>query len=416
MGLPIYNSPTEGHDVVVPVDAIIGGSAGAGVGWRMLMESLAAGRGISLPATASAGAKFVVRVASAHATVRKQFGLSIGKFKGVEEPLARMGGFIYLMEAARRYTCGALDAGMKPAVATAIAKSNFTELYRQVINDGMDILGGVAIMRGPRNLLAHSYIWTPIVITAEGANILTRTLMVFGQGAIRCHPYMYREIQALKTGDVEAFDREFFPHIGHVVRNLFRSILLSISRGYLARSPVNGPAARYYRRLAWASASFALLADIAMGTLGGFFRGPIALWSRINPIGKMPSDKLGGQIARAVQTPGSQRDRLTAGIYIPSKTDEALGRLEHAFELSYKAEAVDGKIKNAIQERKLPKDRPERLVAEALEIGVISGEEAQLMSEAEAARNDAIQVDSFTPEEYMSETPTTPRKMELGEI
>lgn len=487
MGLPIYNSPTEGHDVVVPVDAIIGGPAGAGVGWRMLMESLAAGRGISLPATASASAKFVVRVASAHATVRKQFGLSIGKFKGVEEPLARMGGFIYLMEAARRYTCGALDAGMKPAVATAIAKSNFTELYRQVINDGMDILGGVAIMRGPRNLLAHSYIWTPIVITAEGANILTRTLMVFGQGAIRCHPYMYREIQALKTGDVEAFDREFFPHIGHVVRNLFRSILLSISRGYLARSPVSGPAARYYRKLAWASAAFALLADIAMGTLGGnlkreekitgrfadifswmylgiailrrfeadgrlkddtpflhwsmgyalaqiqnsfdglyqnlnipflggFFRGPIALWSRINPMGRMPSDALGHQIARAVQTPGSQRDRLTAGIYIPSEPDEALGRLEHAFELSYKAEAVDGKIKNAIQERKLPKDRPERLVAEALEIGVISGEEAQLMSEAEAARNDAIQVDSFTPEEYMSETPTTPRKMELGEI
>ena len=479
MGLPVHNSPTEGHDVVVPVDSIIGGAAEAGVGWRMLMESLAAGRGISLPATAAASAKFVARVAGAYATVRKQFGLSIGKFKGIEEPLARIGGFIYMMEAARRYTCGALNQGAKPAVATAIAKSNFTELYRTAINDGMDILGGVAIMRGPRNLLAHSYIWTPIVITVEGANILTRTLMIFGQGAIRCHPYMYREVQALEKGDVEAFDLAFWGHIGHVVRNLFRSSLLSISRGYLSRPPVSGPAAGYYRKLAWASTAFALLADITMGTLGGglkreekitgrfsdifswmyfgvailrrfeaegrpnddlpflhwsmqyalaqiqggfdglfhnlniprlgwLFRGPIALWSRINPIGRMPSDELGGQIARAIQTPGRQRDALTAGIYIPSHPDEALGRLERAFRLSYEAEAVVRKIKTAIQAQKLPKDRPEQLVAEALKIGVLSQEEAQLMAEAEAACNDAVQVDSFTQEEYMSTTPTTP--------
>ena len=478
MGLPIYNSPTEGYDVVVPVDNIIGGAAGAGDGWRMLMESLAAGRGISLPATATGGAKFVARVAGAYAVIRKQFGFSIGKFKGVEEPLARMGGFIYLMEAARRYTCGGLDGGEKPAVATAIAKSNFTELYRVAINDGMDILGGNGIMRGPRNLLAQDYIWTPIVIAAEGANILTRTLMIFGQGAIRCHPYIYREIQALETGDLGEFDRAFWGHLGHFWRNFLRSILLGISRGYLAHPPVSGPAAGYYRKLTWASASFALLADIAIGTLGGrlkreekisgrfadifswmylgaatlrrfeaegrrehdlpflhwsmryamaqiqdgfeglfqnlrvpkmgwLFRGPIALWSRINSIGRMPSDELGSQIARAIQKPGKQRDALTAGIYLSPDSNEALGRLELAFVLSYEAEVVIKKIKDAIGTGKLPKNKPERLVAEAQELGIISQKEVKLMGEAEEARNDAVQVDSFTLEEYMSQTPTT---------
>src|SRR5690606_1343166 len=158
LGVPFYNAPTEGRDVVVPVDAIIGGADGAGRGWRMLMESLAAGRGISLPATSVGGAKMVYRVAGAHAAVRKQFGLPIGKFEGIEEPLARIGGLTYLMEAARRYTNGGLDAGAKPAVVTAIMKYNTTELARLLINDGMDILGGNAISRGPRNLLAHGYI------------------------------------------------------------------------------------------------------------------------------------------------------------------------------------------------------------------------------------------------------------------
>ena len=479
MGTPFYNSPTEGHNVVVSADAIVGGASGAGEGWRMLMESLAVGRGISLPASTTASAKFVTRVASAHAVVRQQFGLSIGRFEGIEEPLARIAGFTYLMEAARRYTCGGLDKGAKPAVVTAMVKYNSTELYRKVINDGMDILAGNAISRGPRNLLAHGYMAAPIHITVEGANILMRTLIIFGQGAIRCHPYIYKEIHALSTNDVNAFDRAFWRHIGHVVRNGFRSMLLSLSRGYLAGSPVSGPAARYYRKLAWTSASLALLADIALGTLGrnlkrkekisgrfadiflwlylgvatlrrfeaegrrkgdlpflhwsmqytlaqiqgGFsglfenleipglgwlFRGPIALWSRINPVGKLPSDKLSGQIARAIQIPGPQRNMLTEGIYLPSDINEALGKLESAFLLSYEAEAVVRKIKGAIQGRKLPRNRPEQLVAEALEVGIISKKEAELMRETEKARNDAIQVDSFTLEEYMFATPTAP--------
>src|SRR5690606_33670477 len=181
LGIPFYNCPTEGHDVVLPLEwAVIGGVSGVGQGWRMLMESLAAGRGISLPATATGGAKAVYRVASAHAAIRRQFGLPIGKFEGVEEPLARIGGYTYLMEAARRYTNGGLDQGAKPAVVTAIMKYNTTELFRQAINDAMDVLGGNGISRGPRNTLATGYTGVPISITVEGANILTRTLMIFG--------------------------------------------------------------------------------------------------------------------------------------------------------------------------------------------------------------------------------------------
>ncbi|MEL6614014.1 MAG: acyl-CoA dehydrogenase, partial [Bacteroidota bacterium] len=187
LGIPFYNCPTTGTDVVVKAEeAIIGGTAGAGRGWRMLMECLSVGRGISLPSSSSGGAKTMLRVASAHAVNRKQFGLSIGKFEGIEEPLARIGGITYILEAARRYTNGGLDKGSKPSVVTAMMKYNATELYRIAINDAMDILGGNAISRGPRNTTASAYTNLPIMITVEGANILTRTLMIFGQGAIRC--------------------------------------------------------------------------------------------------------------------------------------------------------------------------------------------------------------------------------------
>lgn len=270
LGVPFWNCPTEGEDVVVKLeDAVIGGAEGAGKGWRMLMQSLAAGRGISLPASSTGGVKAVGRVASAHAGVRKQFGLPIGKFEGIEEPLARIGGWAYLTEAARRYTNAGLDAGAKPAVVTAMMKYHTTELFRKATNDAMDVLGGNAISRGPRNALASAYIGLPVSITVEGANILTRTLMIFGQGAIRCHPYALKEMLAVQSGDVKAFDAAFWPHIGHVVRNGFRAVGLSLSRGYLAGSPVSGPAATYWRRLAWGSATFAFLADLAMGTLGG---------------------------------------------------------------------------------------------------------------------------------------------------
>ncbi len=268
MGVPFYNCPTHGENVVVSVDQIIGGAAGAGRGWQMLMECLAAGRAISLPSQAAGGAKFLTRLTSGYCAVRRQFGLQIGHFEGVEEPLARITALSYLMEAARLYTVGAVDSGLKPAVVSAIAKYNQTELSRKLMNDAMDVLGGAAISRGPRNRIANAYIGTPISITVEGANILTRCMIIFGQGAIRCHPFAYREVKAMAEKNTKEFDSAFWGHIGHVVRNTCRSILLSLSRGYLAKVP-SGPGAKYYRKLAWASASFSIMADIAMGTLGG---------------------------------------------------------------------------------------------------------------------------------------------------
>lgn len=269
LGVPFYNCPTQGKDVVVPVDAIVGGTEGAGKGWSMLMECLAAGRGISLPAQSVGGAKLVTLVTSAHSVVRQQFGVSIGKFEGVEEPMARIVGMTYGLEAMRRFTLGALDKGIKPPVVTAMAKHYATELGRKIINDGMDVMGGAGISLGPRNTLGEIYMATPIGITVEGANILTRTLMIFGQGALRAHPYAYKQVKAAENNDLVAFDGAFWGHIGHIIRNGFRAVVLSITRGYVARSPVGGPLAIYYRRLNWASASFAILADIAMGALGG---------------------------------------------------------------------------------------------------------------------------------------------------
>ncbi|WP_374030141.1 acyl-CoA dehydrogenase [Bdellovibrio bacteriovorus] len=271
LGTPFYNCPTQGKDVIVDAEeAIVGGIAGAGRGWMMLMECLAAGRGISLPAQATGGAKLATRVTSAHAVVRRQFGVSIGKFEGVEEPLARIGASTYALEAMRRYCLGALDKGIKPGVITAMQKYYATEMGRKVINDAMDIMGGAGISMGPRNVLAEIYIATPIGITVEGANIMTRTLIIFGQGALRAHPFAYSEVKAYEANDLKGFDRAFFGHIGHIVRNTCRAILLSLSRGYLAATPDCHPQMKvYFRRLSWTSATYALLADVAMGVLGG---------------------------------------------------------------------------------------------------------------------------------------------------
>lgn len=471
LGVPFYNCPTRGEDVVVPIDAIIGGKEGAGNGWRMLMESLAVGRGISLPAQAIGGAKTATRAIGAYAAIRKQFGLNIGKFEGIEEPMARIGGYTYLMDAARGYICGALDEGAKPAVVTAIAKYNFTELGREIVNDSMDIVGGAGISRGPRNIFAHSYMAMPIAITVEGANILTRTLMIFGQGAIRSHPYALKEINALMNGDVKGFDNAFWKHIGHVAQNGIRAMLLSITRGRLSGSPVSGPAARYYKKLAWASASFAFMTDIALGSYGGalkmkeklagryadilswmflatatlrrfeaegsrkedleffnwamehafyriqtafdeiyaeitmpglswIFRGPVGMWSRINRIGKKPSDKLGHKVAQAMQTRGETRDRITKDIYLPKSETEALGRYEHAMKLIEESFPVYKKLYKATKAGEIQKDHVLKQVEPALNKGIISSEEAELVQKTEEARFDAILVDEFTLEDY----------------
>jgi len=269
LNVPFVNAPLLGKDVIISIDDVIGGESGLGNGWRMLMESLAVGRGISLPSTSTGGSKLATYVASTYAVVRYQFGLSIAKFEGIAEVLGRLGASTYMLDAAKTFTLGAINDGKKPAVANAIMKYQSTEMFRRNVMDAMDIQGGAAISRGPRNLLAHAYFGAPVAITVEGANIMTRTLIMFGQGMIRCHPYAYAQIEALENKDVEAFDTLFFTHIGHVVRNKVRTFVLCLTRGY-AHVPVSqGIARRYEQKLTWASAKFAFFSDVVLGMLGG---------------------------------------------------------------------------------------------------------------------------------------------------
>ena len=269
LSIPFMNGSTRGNDVFVPLDFIIGGPKMAGQGWRMLMECLSAGRSISLPANSVGGSQLAARVVGAYATIREQFNMSVGRFEGVETPLARIGGTLYWMNAVRTLTAGAVDAGEKPAVISAIAKYYTTEALRRVINDAMDIQGGAGISKGPRNSLAITYQATPIGITVEGANILTRSMIIFGQGAIRCHPYARHEMDAALARDLARFDQAFFAHVGFIVSNAARSGVLGLTGGALASVPAGGEEGAVLKQLARFSASFALVSDACMGTLGG---------------------------------------------------------------------------------------------------------------------------------------------------
>ena len=268
MGVPFKNGPVRGKEVFVPIDTIIGGPAQAGNGWKMLMEALAAGRGISLPSLSVGAAQLSVRVAAGYSGVREQFGMQIGKFEGVRERLARLATNAHMMNATRVLTCGAIDAGEHPSVASAIAKAYMTEGMRTSVNDAMDIVAGAAICRGPRNIFARAYAGIPIGITVEGSNILTRSLIVFGQGAIRCHPYIQDEVAAIGARDVKAFDKAFFGHIRHVAGNALRALGLGITGAYGTFYP-HRSVTRHYRRMTRLSAAFALIADIGLITLGG---------------------------------------------------------------------------------------------------------------------------------------------------
>jgi acyl-CoA dehydrogenase len=269
MGIPFMNGPIAGEDVFVPLDFIIGGRERAGQGWRMLMQSLAAGRSISLPSLATGGAKVAARVVTAYAMVREQFDTPIGRFEGVEEPIARIAGLTYLMDAALRQTVGFVDAGEKPAVLSAVAKAYLTESMRAVVSDAMDVRAGAAIQRGPRNMLARMHDAAPLGITVEGANILTRSMIIYGQGAIRCHPYALEEIRAVEAGDLGRFLRAFAGHTGFVLRGLVRGFALGLSNGRFALRAPEGPTHRLFQRLARISACFAVVSDAAMITLGG---------------------------------------------------------------------------------------------------------------------------------------------------
>lgn len=273
LNMAFMNGPNSGKDVFIPMDWVIGGSERVGHGWRMLMECLAAGRSISLPSLSTGAGKLVCRATGAYARIRKQFKMPIGFFEGVEESLARMASYTYMMDAARINTAAAVDAGHEPAVASAIVKYNLTERMRQIVNDAMDVQGGSGICMGPRNLLARAYQSIPISITVEGANILTRTLIIFGQGAVRCHPYIYKEMRAAQDADLARglrdFDAALFAHIGLVISNAARSFFLGLTGGCLAYAPAGGSVKCLFQQVTRMSAAFALLADVAMLTLGG---------------------------------------------------------------------------------------------------------------------------------------------------
>ncbi len=269
LGVKFLNGPTHGEDVFVPLDAIIGDKAMAGQGWRMLMDCLSAGRSISLPGLAAGGAMVTTRAVSAYCLLREQFGMPIGRFEGIEEPLARIFGTTYWMDGARRLTAASVAAGQKPSVLSAIVKAYMTEGMRDVVNDGMDIQGGAGISRGPRNVLAAAYQGAPIGITVEGANILTRTMIIFGQGAIRCHPYAFAEMEAARADDLKTFDRALFKHMGLVATNMTRSLLLGLTGSVLAPSPRPGPAAKHFSRMTRLAASFEFTSELAMANLGG---------------------------------------------------------------------------------------------------------------------------------------------------
>jgi acyl-CoA dehydrogenase len=288
LNVPFQNGPIQGRDVFVPLDFIIGGPKMAGQGWRMLVEQLSVGRCISLPSNTTGGAKAGTYASGAYSRIRRQFNMPVGRFEGVEHVLARMAGHTYIMDAARSVTAGAIDSGERPSVPSAMLKYHVTEFGRMVANDAMDIHGGKGICMGPKNYLARGYQVVPVAITVEGANILTRSLIIFGQGAVRCHPYVLKEMDAARNTNRVAglaqFDRALFGHIGFAISNAIRSFVMAFTLARFTRVPDHGSTRRYYQQINRFSASFALAVDVAMLSLGGYLKKKENLSARLGDV------------------------------------------------------------------------------------------------------------------------------------
>ena len=471
------NGPNRGKDVFIPLDWVIGGAAQVGNGWRMLMECLAAGRSISLPALSVGSGKLAARATGAYSRVRQQFKTPIGRFEGVEEKLAQIAAGTYMMDAARTLTTSAIDSGESPSVISAIVKYNLTEGMRTLLNHAMDIQGGSGICMGPRNLLARAYESIPIAITVEGANILTRSLIIFGQGAIRCHPYVLKEMLAAQQNDtpktLRDFDAALTGHLGFTMSNAARSLFMGLTKARLVRPPVTGPSRYYFQQLTRMSSALAFVSDVAMLVLGGtlkrkemlsgrladvlsqlyltsaalkrfeddnrpaqdlpllqyscenalrimqqsldkfiinFPNRPIAWLLRriVFPLGKTysgPTDGLAHKAADLILKPGASRDRLTAGVYLPdvdaTKTSEALGRLEFALRSVIAAEPAEKKLRQGLSAGKIYAVSRAEQIQQALELQMITDDEARLLTTADAARREAIMVDDFSKQELM---------------
>ena len=269
IGDPFPNGPIIGKDVVVSADSIVGGADYAGAGWRMLMEQLAGGRAISLPAGAVGGAKSTLAVTGAYSMVRQQFGIAIGRMEGVEEKVGKVAGLTYALEGARVFACSAIDGGQQPPVISAILKAYTTEIARDLGKEAMDVFAGAGVMQGPNNIVGRGYAGAPVAITVEGANIMTRTLMIFGQGATRCHPYALKVVHAVEQDNVAEFRGNLLAWFGQFFMTIGRTLARTLTRGWSAGSPVSGETATYYRKLGWAAARYAMLTNLAMFFIGG---------------------------------------------------------------------------------------------------------------------------------------------------
>lgn len=288
LNVPFQNGPTQGKDVFVPIDFIIGGPAMAGQGWRMLTECLSVGRGITLPSTGTAGTRVSALASGAYSRIRRQFRIPIGKMEGIEEPLARLGGNAYLSDAASMLTVTGIDLGEKPSVISAIVKYHLTHRSQHSLIDAMDIHGGKGICMGPNNYLARGYQGAPIAITVEGANILTRSMIIYGQGAIRCHPYVLSEMLSVQEPDAQKalgqFDGAVFGHIGFAISNTVRSFWFGLTNARFSPTPVSDATAPYYRQMNRLSANLSLLSDVAMATLGGELKRKERLSARLGDV------------------------------------------------------------------------------------------------------------------------------------
>lgn len=269
LGVPFVNSPLFGKDVIIDIENIIGSFEGIGKGWEMLTSSLAVGRGISLPSTSSGASKLALSMVVSYTQVREQFGIGIGKFEGIQEPISKMAILTYLQNASKKFVLDALDSGVKPAVMNSVMKYHSTQNSRIVLNHAMDIVGGAGIIKGEKNLLANLYIGVPISITVEGANILTRNLMQFGQGLIRCHPYLYKEFEALENKDLNSFDKHFFSHTELITTNTIKAFGMFLTRGYIAKNYNSSSIGRFEQKLIWSTSMFALLSEITLVLFGG---------------------------------------------------------------------------------------------------------------------------------------------------
>lgn len=464
-GSVFMNGPTWGKDVFIPLDWIIGGVDYAGKGWQMLVECLSVGRCISLPANSVAAGKVASYTTSLYARIRDQFGLPIGKFEGVDEALSRIGMYTYQMEAAQDLALTALDSGEKPSVISAILKYHNTERMRKTLNDAMDVHGGRAVVLGPRNYLASAYQAVPVAITVEGANILTRSMIIFGQGAIRCHPYVLKEMRAAMDNDGKAFNQAFGSHLHFVFTNAFRSFWLSFTNGAFVKAPQGShPAtAVYYRRMTRVAANFSFVADMAMFSLGGSLKFKEKISARLGdmlsnlfiasavlkrfesqgcpkedealmryaaeqalfdaqtaldgllrnlpmrplawllraltmPVGhniKAPADKLASQVAGELMKNEGMLARLTKGMFVPSNEEEPIGLLPVAHTAVLAAEPVEKKLRNLTREGRLQAPSPALRLQEALDNGVITQEEFDVVTRGRQLKRNVIMVDDF---------------------